>query len=269
MYDDEIAEKFNDWDFEAEYGMTYSAFRSEFKEGNVSEAEMREAMDFYGKLNYEIEEDIRDLKDDVSFEKKFGMTLSEMKDAYDHGDATRNQLINALVFTGKTRTEAQEEVSQRDIGNKLGIDYMKLDDAYKHGDISRQTLYNAMIQNGATKEEADEAIIGYDWLKKHVKKYPYLTISDAKKFTIRISDKQQEYTLEDYGVSIDAYIEYSRLRPECTGVDADGDGKIDSGTLRDEIFQMIDSLPITSEAKDGLAQIGYGIKSVRKNAPWH
>jgi hypothetical protein len=269
MDDDEIAEKFNDWDFEAEYGMTYSAFKSEYKAGNVTEAEMREAMDFYGKLNYEINEEIQDLKDDVSFQNKFGMSLSEMKDAYDNGDVTRNQMINALVFTGKSRKDAQEEVSQRDIGNRIGIEYTNLDDAYKNGDISRQTLYNAMIQNGATKQEADEAIIGYDWLKKNVKKYPELTISDAKKFTIRISDKQTEYTLTDYGVSIDSYIEYTKRRAECTGVDADGDGQIDNGTLRDEIFQMIDSLPISSEAKDGLAQIGYSIKSIKKNAPWH
>jgi hypothetical protein len=32
---------------------------------------------------------------------------------------------------------------------------------------------------------------------------------------------------------------------------------------------MIDSLPISSEAKDGLALIDYGMKSIKKNAPWH
>ena len=269
MDDDEIAEKFNDWDFEAEYGMTYSAFKSEYKAGNVTEAEMREAMDFYGMLDYEVEEGIRNLNDDIKFEKKFGISLSEMEDAYDNGDVTRNTLISALQYSGMTKKEAQKTVNQRDIGNRIGIDYANLGAAYTHGDISRQTLYNALVQNGATKQEADEAIVGYDWLKKHVKKYPDLTISDAKKFAVRISVNQKEYTLTDYGVTIDSYIEYTKRRAECTGVDADGDGQIDSGTLRDEIFRMIDSLPISSEAKDGLAQIGYSIKSIRKNAPWH
>ena len=51
--------------------------------------------------------------------------------------------------------------------------------------------------------------------------------------------------------------------------DFNGDGKTDDGTKRDAIFRMIDSLPISSEAKDGLALIDYGMKSIRKNAPWH
>lgn len=269
MYEDEILEKFHDWDFEAEYGMTFSSMKAEYLDGNITEKELRSAMDFYGLLNYEIEEEIRSLNDDIRFVNKYDMTLSEMKDAYDHGDITRNQLTNALVFTGMTQKEAKQWVIERDIENRLGIDYAKLDDAYKHGDISRQTLYNAMIEHGATKQEADEAIIGYDWLKKNVKKYPDLTISDAKKFAVRISSNNKEYTLTDFGVKIDDYIEYSKLRPECKGVDNDGDGKADDGTKRDEIFRMIDSLPISSEAKDGLAMIDYGMKSIRKNAPWH
>ena len=182
---------------------------------------------------------------------------------------SRNTLISALEFTGKTRTQAQEEVSQRDIENRLGIDYMKLDDAYKWGDISRQTFYNAMIENGATSQEADEAILGYDWLKRHVRQYPDLAISDAKKFAVRISDKAPNETLDDYGVSVEAYLEYTQRRPECKGVDANGDGKTDSGTLRDSVFRMIDSLPISDEAKDGLALMSYSMSSIRKNAPWH
>jgi hypothetical protein len=265
----DIEDKFSGWDFEAEYGMTYSEFKSEYREGNVTEAEMRNAMKFNGMLNYEIEEGIQGLNDEINFENRYGMSLSEMKDSYDDGDVTKNQLIDALVFTGKTRSEAISEVTQRDISNRYGIDYMKLDDAYKYGDISRQTLYNSMIENGATKQEADDAILGYDWLKKHVKQYPDLTISVAKKFAVRISADQPDYTLEDFNVKVDDYIEYSKLRPDCKGVDNNGDGQADSGTKRDAIFKMIDSLPISSDAKDGLALIDYGMKSIRKNAPWH
>ncbi|MBO7252768.1 MAG: hypothetical protein J6V25_09090, partial [Oscillospiraceae bacterium] len=270
MYADDIEDKFNDWDFEAEYGMTYGEFKAEYREGLVTETQMREAMKSYGLMQYEIAEGIRDLNDEIKFVNKYDMTLTEMKDAYDHGDVSRNQMTNALVFSGKTQTEAREWVTERDIENRLGIEYAKLDDAYKHGDISRTTLRNAIIEHGETPEKADEAMVGYDWLKKNVKKYPDLTISDGKKFAVRIhSDYAPDETLEDYGVSIDAYIEYQRLRPECKGVDANGDGKTDDGTLRDSIFQMIDSLPITSEAKDGLALMSYSAKSIRRNAPWH
>ena len=265
----EIEEKFSSWDFEVEYGMTYSEFKTEYRDGNVTEAEMRGAMKFTGMLNYEIEESIRSLKDEIKFVNKYDMTLSEMKDAYDSGDITRNQMTNALVFSGMSQSEAEKWVTERDIEIRLGIDYAKLDDAYKHNDISRQTLYNAMIEHGATKQEADDAILGYDWLKKNVKKYPDMAISDAKKFAVRISTNAPDYTLEDFGVRVDDYIQYSKLRPDCKGVDNNGDGQADSGTKRDAIFKMIDSLPISSDAKDGLALIDYGMKSIRKNAPWH
>lgn len=270
MHDDEILEKFKDWDFEAEYGMTYGEMKGEFRDGNVTENELRQAMKFYGQKNYQIEEDIRNLKQEIKFYDKYDMSLSEMKDAYDRGDVSRNTMIGAQVFNGMTKKEAQEWVNQRDISNSIGIDFMELDDAYKYGDISRTTLRNAIIKNGETPEKVDEAMMGYDWLKKNVKRYPDLAISDAKKFAVRIhSDYAPDETLEDYGVTIDAYIEYQRLRPECKGVDANGDGKTDDGTLRDSIFRMIDSLPISSEAKDGLALMSYSAKSIRRNAPWH
>lgn len=269
MYESEIQKKFNDWDFEAEYGYTYSDYKAAYRDGEITEQDLRGAMKFYGLKNFEIEETVRELKDDIAFRKKFDMTLSELKDAYDNGDVSRNTLINALVYTGMTKTQAQEEVNKRDISNRLGIDYMKLDDAYKAGDISRQTLYNSMIEAGTTKREADETIVAYDWLKQNYKKYPDLTISDAKKFVIKIGNNDEDHTLADYGVTIDHYIQYGKLKPECKGVDANGDGKTDDGTLRDSIFRMIDSLPISDSEKDGLALISYGIKSIRRNAPWH
>ena len=68
---------------------------------------------------------------------------------------------------------------------------------------------------------------------------------------------------------IDAYMTYKERIKECIGVDRNGDGEIDSGTKRDEIFAMIDRLPISNTAKDGLALISYSLKSIKKNAPWH
>lgn len=269
MHEDDILEKFKDWDFEAEYGMTYSNFKAEYREGNVTEAELRSAMDFYGLYNYEIEEGIRGLNEEIKFFNKYGMSISEMRDAYDNGDISENQLINALVFTGKTRTEAREEVNERNIEKKYGIGYAKLDDAYKYNDISRSEFYNAMREHGATQQEADEAILGYDWLKKNVRKYPDLTIGDAKRFVIKVSDKMEERTLTDYGVSIDAYLKYKEGAKDCPGVDADGDGQIDAYSKAKQLFAMIDKLPISDEAKDGLALITNANSTLRKYAPWH
>lgn len=264
----EVMDKFNDWDFESRYGMTYSQYKAEYREGNVTESQLREAMDSYGLMNFEIEETVRDLNEEIAFHDRYGMSMTDMKDAYDKGEVSRSTLISALVYSGKTETEARKEVTQRDIENRLGIDYAKLDDAYKHGDISRQELYNAIKENGATTEEASEAIICYDWLKKNIKKHPDLAISDARRFVVRVSDKMEERTLTDFGVSIDIYKQYVVKAKDCPGVDADGDGNIDSYSRAKQLFAMIDKLPITSEAKDGLAYITNAKSTIKKYAPW-
>ena len=269
LYKNEIQQKFKDWDFEAEYDMSFAEYKAAFRDGEVTENELTKAMKFYGLKQYEIDDTIRDLKKDISFRNKYNMSLTEMKDAYDNGDVAKNTMKQALVYSGMTSNEAQDWIKKRDISNSYGIDYMELDDAYKAGDITRSQLYKAMIEAGSTQREADEAIVAYDWLKKNYKKYPDLAIGDAKKFVIKISDNDEDHTLADYGVTIDHYLEYAKRKPECKGVDANGDGKTDDGTLRDSIFAMIDSLPISDQEKDGLALISYGAKSIRKNAPWH
>lgn len=263
----DIQKKVKDWDFEIQNGSTYDAMKSEYKEGNISAAQMREAMTSYGMKNFEIKEAMADLNNDIRFMDKYGMYLSDMWEAFDEGSVNRSSMIAALKYSGKTDDEAIEAVTEREIRNRLGIEYSKLDEAYYANDISRQTFYNAMTQHGATRVEADEAIIGYDWLKKN-SEYG-LTISDAKKFTLKISDNAANSTLEDYGVSPSVYQTYKAKVKDCTGVDRNGDGKIDSGTKRDEIFAMIDSLPISDTAKDGLALISYSMNSIKKNAPWH
>lgn len=267
--DTDIRDKFKGWDFEAEYGMTYNDMIDGYREGEVTRLQLRDAMEFYGLKNFEINEKLSDLDGDIAFHRQYGMSLNEMKELYGEGDITRNQMVSALVYSGKSRNEAQEMVTQMDIQNRTGIAYSKLDDAYRAGDISRNTLYNAMIDNGATRDEADEAIIGYDWLKRNASGDKDLSITDAKKFAVSIGEKAEGETLADYGVSISAYKEYKARVVLCKGVDANGDGKTDDGTLRDEILRMIDSLPISDTAKDGLALLRYSRKSIQKNAPWH
>lgn len=258
-----------DWDFEAEYGMSYADMKNEYREGTVDNRQIRGAMEFYGLKRYEIEATLRDLDKEIRFYDRYGMSLSEMLDAYDAGDVTRNSIIGALEFSGKTNKEARESITQRDIRNRLGIEYSELDNAYQNGDISYNTFRNAMLENGATQQEADEAIAGYDWLKNNARNDPELTISDAKKFAVSMGSNAEDSTLEDYGISVSTYKEYKVKKTECHGVDANGDGKTDSGTLRDSIFRMIDSMAISDEQKDALALLSYSMKSIRKYAPWH
>ena len=264
------------WDYAQENGSSdgYSKYGDLYKaveSGENLDAVIKEYTD-NGEKKFEIAEKIRSYEEEIAIKNRFGMTYNEAREAYAAGEISRDTMYDVLVYGGKTDTEAEDTLTEWDIENRLGIDYGKLDDAYKYGDITRDELFNAIVENGETPEAAEEAVQCYDWLKVRVYEYPDLQISDARKFVIKISDKcdeSKENTLSDYGVDVDTYLEYNERRTGCTGVDADGDGKTDSGTLRDSIFAMIDTLPIGSDQKDALAMLSYGMKSIKKNAPWH
>ena len=251
----------------SKYGDLYKAVES----GENLDAVIKEYTD-NGEMNFEIAEKVRSYEEEIATKNRFGMTYSEAREAYAAGEISRDTMYDVLVYSGKTDTEADDTLTEWDIENRLGIEYGKLDDAYKYGDITRDELYNAIVENGEAPEDAEEAVQCYDWLKERVYEYPDLDISVARKFVVKISDKcdeSKEHTLADYGVDVDTYLDYSERSANCSGVDADGDGKTDSGTLRDSLFAMIDSLPINSSQKDALAMLNYGMNSIKKNAPWH
>lgn len=258
----------SEWDFKTKYGKTYSELEDEYSNGSVSRNTIMEAMRDSGKKNFEIAEKMRTLDKEIAFTNRFGMTYNELRDSYQNGDTNRKTMYDALVFSGKTASEASDTLTEWDIENRFGIDYGKLDDAYKYGDISRQDLYNAMVENGTTHAKAQESILCYDWLKERVDEYPDLEISDARRFVIKIGDNCADYTLSDYGVSVDTYLEYVKRAKDCSGEDADGDGEIDSNSKAKQLFAMINTLPILDEQKDALAYITNAERTIKKYAPW-
>ena len=114
-------------------------------------------------------------------------------------------------------------------------------------------------------EEADNYIRAYDWQKQNPQ-YD-LTVSEVLSYTKPIEDLG--YSVEDYGISPDVYVAYKTKASKCTGVDADGDGRADSNSIKNQKMEVIDALPLTSEQKDALYYLNGWSKSKIKKAPWH
>ena len=53
------------------------------------------------------------------------------------------------------------------------------------------------------------------------------------------------------------------------GVDADEDGKADRNTVKNQVMDVIDDLPITNKQKDTLYFLNGWAKSTLHKAPWH
>jgi hypothetical protein len=58
-------------------------------------------------------------------------------------------------------------------------------------------------------------------------------------------------------------------RKSCKGVDSDNDGKADFGTVKTQVMEVINSLPITRAQKDALYYLNGWPASKLNEAPWH
>ena len=67
-----------------------------------------------------------------------------------------------------------------------------------------------------------------------------------------------------YGATFASY-----MTNNFSNLDADGDGKADTGTKKAEVMEVIDSLPLTSSQKDALYYAEGWAKSKLYEAPWH
>ena len=56
---------------------------------------------------------------------------------------------------------------------------------------------------------------------------------------------------------------------DCDGVDADGDGKADSGTVKAEKLAVIDGMAVSTDIKDQLYRLNGWSEKTLKDAPWH
>ncbi len=74
---------------------------------------------------------------------------------------------------------------------------------------------------------------------------------------------------ESADISVEVYDEYLVGVANCKGIDSDNDGKADSGTVKTEKLEVIDSLPLSSYQKDVLYRINGWSEKTLHQAPWH
>ena len=196
-----------------------------------------------------------------------GIAYEDIKGEFLAGNMTASRAIDMRVrYGGKSREDAQKEVEGWNFEKKYGFSYSDRKNAYINGEVSASELRNAMTTyGGMTAEEADENIRAYDWLKSHPK-YD-LSVSDVIAYTKPIADIGK--SIEQTGITPDVYMKYKDLRSKCKGVDANGDGKTDSGSVKTEVLKAIDSLPISASQKDALYYLNGWSKSKIWEAPWH
>lgn len=196
-----------------------------------------------------------------------GIEYDEIRDSYLNNSLTESKAAQMLVrYGGKSEDAAKKTVREWGCKKDLDVNYSEVKEAYIDGEITEQQLKNALVRyGGKDAEEAEETVNAYRWQKQH--QDSNLSSEQVLAYTKKLDELGK--SIEETGIQPNVFADYRSRRTECTGVDADGDGKTDSGSKKKEILDLIDSLPISDSQKDALYyDNGYAASGLKK-APWH
>ena len=163
----------------------------------------------------------------------------------------KEDIINTDVANGKDRDEAEESFNSRFTS--------LVREEFEAGNLSEYEAEKMLINyGGKTKEEATSKV-QYWRFKQEYPDYDDLSEEAVDKYYNMV---------EPYGISVDVYYDYYKQRSKCKGVDANGDGKTDSGSVKAEVLRVINSLPLTKAQKDALYYLNGWSANTLHEAPW-
>ena len=163
----------------------------------------------------------------------------------------KEDLIETDVANGKEREEAEDSF------NGKFASYLR--EEYEEGNLSEYDAQRMLINYGGKTEDEAASKVQYWAFKQEYPDYEDLSEEAVNKYYSEV---------KPYGISVDVYYDYSKQRSKCKGVDANGDGKTDSGSVKTEVMKVINSLPISRSQKDALYYLnGWSAKTINE-APW-
>ena len=266
---DEITEIVNKWSSKVVTGISFEDIKEEFLSDNIT---AQRAIEMYVRYGGYSKEEATETVNKWRAEKETGVAYSDIKDAFMDGKITEADVKNMYIEYGgysskKAATEAAAEaVAGWKFEREYGFAYSDRVDAYKQGIVSASTMRKILTGYGGMSEtDADNTIRAYEWMKKNPK-YD-LSVSAVLAYTKPIDGLG--YSVEASGITPDTFEKYRKLRSECTGEDSDGDGSADRNSVKNEVMEVINNLPISSEQKDVLYFLNGWAASKLWQAPWH
>ena len=143
-----------------------------------------------------------------------------------------------------------------------GIAYGNIKDEFLSGNIhASRAIDMRMRYGGKSRDDATAEVTAWNAEKKYG-----LSPEDAKDYTKTIDAIGK--SAEQAGIRHTVFEKYRALSAKCKGVDEDGDGKADNGTVKAEILKAIDSLPISASQKDALYYLNGWAESTIWEVPW-
>jgi hypothetical protein len=155
--------------------------------------------------------------------------------------AMREDIIRTKMANGSDRDEAEDSF------NSSFTNYLKKQ--YDEGNVTDYEAEQMLV--GFVGKDAKEAASKVQWwnFKQQYPDYDDLSESAVSKY----------YELaKPSGISVDSYHYFYKEKAKCEGVDKNGDGRADSGTVKAQVVALINSMSLTYAQKQALLKVaGY------------
>lgn len=257
-------EKVLKWTCEKETGIAYDNLCEEYVNNRVSKDKVVAYLQKYGGVyKSNAEKTVREW----TCEKETGIAYGDISSAYVAGKITASKAMDIrMLYGGYSREDAQKMVLEWQCEKDNGVKFDNIETAYKSGEISGSTAQKWLVKYGEQDpKDVAQKINAYDWQLAHPQ-YS-LTVSQVISYTKQV--EKLGYSIEYSGIDPETFVKYLNLSGKCKGTDSNGDGKTDSGSIKQEIMEVIHTLPISSKQKDALYLYnGWSEKTLWK-APWH
>lgn len=166
-------------------------------------------------------------------------------------NTVKEDIIATEVANGKDRGEAETSFYSKFVNH--------IRDLYDDGEITDYNAKEMLVRYGdKTSDEAASKVQYWNFKKQ----YPDYDLSESA-----VSKYYSD--VKPSGISVEVYYDYYQRRSKAEGVDLNGDGKTDSGSVKTEVMRIINSLPISSYQKDTLYYLNGWSKNTIYEAPWH
>ena len=261
----EADEVIRGWDFKIENGFAYEDKKQQYMDGNLTVdqlASMLQQMEGLSKEEAALE--AKDTANAWDFEDNWGFAYSSRKSQYMDKNITRDQLISMVQeFEGLSYedavTAADKSIKGWEFEDDHGWNYSERKYRYKNGLITADDLRQAIMEmDGKTYAQADRYVTLYDWETRN---------PDAVGIDYESIEKYEKYG-RPAGVSEETFSQAWKIKDNTVGIDYDGDGESDRGSVAEQVVPQIGKLRLTAEQKTAIALCFWTKKTVNTYKTW-
>lgn len=201
------------------------------------------------------------IRDEAGDDDKLNQALAAyIKKQYADGKINKFEAQRQLEkYAGKDKETAEKTMREYSSEVETGIKFSQIEDSFLLGDITAQKAQQMLVKYGGLDAQTAKMKVDF-WGYQNKNPGTKLEFSSYKTYVSKY---------QGIGLTVAQYESYSERLKDCRGVDADGDGKTDSGSKKAEVVKLIDSMSLTPAQKDQLYYANnYGASGL-KDTPWH